>query len=119
MLLRVFERQLDHGFRDSKGLSGHYIVTIGLHPRTWSDTFPQPTTNVRRGGAPARFSSSDLFLPTDQFQQRHLGPLPADVQEMCKARSGWLPTRVDGMEWYGSWPGLGQLYYGAHVQESN
>eukprot|EP00913_Durusdinium_trenchii_P032854 g30757.t1 len=31
-----------------------------------------------------RFSSSDLFLPTDQFQQRHLGPLPSDVQEMCK-----------------------------------
>eukprot|EP00435_Cladocopium_sp_Y103_P008270 s2302_g2.t1 len=31
-----------------------------------------------------RFSSNDLFLPTDQFAQRHLGPLPADVQEMCK-----------------------------------
>eukprot|EP00434_Breviolum_minutum_P006920 symbB.v1.2.006108.t2/scaffold364.1/size219240/5 len=28
--------------------------------------------------------SSDLFLPSDQFAQRHLGPLPADVQEMCK-----------------------------------
>ena len=31
--------------------------------------------------------SSDLFLPSDQFAQRHLGPLPADVQEMCKAQS--------------------------------
>eukprot|EP00438_Fugacium_kawagutii_P000271 Skav223307 [mRNA] locus=scaffold4198:299600:304454:- [translate_table: standard] len=31
-----------------------------------------------------RFSSNELFQPTDQFAQRHLGPLPADVQEMCK-----------------------------------
>eukprot|EP00437_Effrenium_voratum_P023039 CAMPEP_0181413522 /NCGR_PEP_ID=MMETSP1110-20121109/9017_1 /TAXON_ID=174948 /ORGANISM="Symbiodinium sp., Strain CCMP421" /LENGTH=978 /DNA_ID=CAMNT_0023536341 /DNA_START=82 /DNA_END=3018 /DNA_ORIENTATION=- len=28
--------------------------------------------------------SSDLFAPTDTFTARHLGPLPHDVEEMCK-----------------------------------
>jgi len=31
-----------------------------------------------------QFATQELFMPTDGFAQRHLGPLPQDVQEMCK-----------------------------------
>ena len=41
--------------------------------------------SLLRGFREFRFSS-DLFAPTDTFTARHLGPLPHDVEEMCKAR---------------------------------